>query len=299
MTYGSPKTLSEVPTYLKNVYGGREAPDETVREFKRRYKLIGGSPLIKITKKQAKALETELNNQHLGHSFTVAAAMRFSHPFIAEVINDKSANTDRIVGIIMSPQYSPLIMKGYTNELINAVVKSNGNKNKLKIATDWHMEPLFLQALAKRVTEALDTFPPKVKKNLPVLFSAHSMPKKIIDKEPRYINDLQETASEVAKLAGLSENQWMFCYQSAGHTPEVWLKPDFADIMPELKTKGHKHVLIAPVQFLADHLEILYDVGIAAKEQAEDNGISFTRTESLNVSPLFIKALAEVVKQNY
>jgi len=123
------------------------------------------------------------------------------------------------------------------------------------------------------------------------------MPKRVIEKEPDYINNLKETAASVAELAGLSNERWLFCYQSAGHTPEEWLKPDFADIMPELRTTGHKHVLIAPVQFLADHLEILYDIEIGARQQAEEHGIQFARTESLNTSPLFIKALAEVVKE--
>ena len=130
-----------------------------------------------------------------------------------------------------------------------------------------------------------------------MLLTAHSMPKRVIDKEPNYINHLKETAAAVAELVGLSPERWMFCYQSAGHTPEEWLKPDFADIMPELKATGHSHVLIAPVQFLADHLEILYDIEIGAREQAETHGIQFARTESLNTSPLFIKALAAVVEE--
>jgi ferrochelatase len=123
------------------------------------------------------------------------------------------------------------------------------------------------------------------------------MPKRVVEKEPDYINNLKETAARVAELAGLPPERWMFCYQSAGHTPEEWLKPDFADIMPELRAAGHTHVLIAPVQFLADHLEILYDIEIAARQQAEENGIQFARTESLNTSPLFIKALAAVVQE--
>jgi len=101
----------------------------------------------------------------------------------------------------------------------------------------------------------------------------------------------------VAALAGLPAERWKFCYQSAGHTPEEWLKPDFADIMPELSAAGYRHVLIAPVQFLADHLEILYDIEIAARQQAEEHGMQFARTESLNTSPLFIKALAEAVNE--
>src|SRR5207247_6082072 len=138
-----------------------------------------------------------------------------------------------------------------------------------------------------RVNQALTKLPKEVRDSVTVLFSAHSMPKKVIEKEPDYINDLKDTAALVAKEAGLSKKRWMFCYQSAGHTPEEWLKPDFADIMPELRAAGHTHVLIAPVQFLADHLEILYDIEIGARQQAEKQGIQFTRTDSLNNWPPF------------
>lgn len=298
MTYGSPKTLDDVPVYLKNVYGGKDASEEVIAEFKRRYDLIGGSPLIRITQDQAAALEKELHKQFPhGPAFHVAAGMRFSHPFIDEVVGELGKDTDQIVGIIMSPQYSPIIMSGYVRELTAAVSKLNRREMKLSIATDWHLQKYFIQALAQRVQEALDQLPIDVRNNVPVLFSAHSMPKRVIEKEPDYINHLKETAAAVAKHLALSSDRWMFCYQSAGHTPEEWLKPDFADIMPELQKAGQKHVLIAPVQFLSDHLEILYDVGIGAREQAEEHGIEFARTQSLNTSPLFIKALAEVVKE--
>lgn len=301
MTYGSPKTLKEVPQYLKNVYGGKEAPLETIQEFQRRYKIIGGSPLVMITQQQAAALEQELNKDSRLHGndnvvFRVAAGMRFSQPFIEEVIKEQAEDADSIIGIIMSPQYSPIIMSGYVKELEAVVSKLTHKPLFFKVAGDWHLQPFFIQAMAERVKQALDSFSPDVKKTIPVLFSAHSMPKRVIDKEPDYISDLKETAAEIAKLVGLPKKRWKFCYQSAGHTPEEWLKPDFADIMPELKAQGQTHVLIAPVQFLADHLEILYDVGIGAREQAEEQGIAFARTESLNVSPLFIKALASVVQ---
>lgn len=298
MTYGSPSTLDEVPLYLKNVYGGKDASAENIVEFKRRYQLIEMSPLIQITQSQAGALEKELKKQHPnGPKFQVVAGMRFSNPFIGNVVAELAQDSDTIAGIIMSPQYSPIIMSGYRKELEQAVAKLNKTGLELKIARDWHMQPYFIQALAEKVQHALDKFPNEVKKSVTVLFSAHSMPKRVIDKEPDYINDLKETAIAVAKVVGLSKNRWMFCYQSAGHTPEEWLKPDFADIMPELKAAGQTHVLIAPVQFLADHLEILYDIGIGAKEQAKEHGIKFARTESLNTSPLFIKALATVVEE--
>jgi ferrochelatase len=298
MTYGSPSTLKDVPQYLKNVYGGKDPASENVAEFKRRYKLIGMSPLIQITKAQASALETELHKQIREQSFHVVAGMRFSKPYIADVIAELGNKVDHIVGIIMSPQYSPIIMRGYNRELTEAVANVPKHPLSLSIAEDWHLQPLFISSMAERVTEALTKFPESVRDAVPVLFSAHSMPKRVIDKEPGYIDDLKETAAAIAKAADIHKKRWLFCYQSAGHTPEEWLKPDFADIMPELEKHGQKNVLIAPVQFLADHLEILYDVEIGAREQAEEHGITFARTESLNTSPLFIKALADIVKEH-
>jgi len=221
--------------------------------------------------------------------------MRFAPPLIADVVPEVGAFTHQVIGVILSPQYSPIIMSGYVRTLEDAVAALPGGE--LKIAGDWHLEPLFLQALAQRIRQALGRFPPELRERVPVLLTAHSMPKRVIEQEPDYINNLKETAAAVARLVGLPSERWMFCYQSAGHTPEEWLKPDFADVMPELRLAGHTHVLIAPVQFLADHLEILYDIEIGAREQAEGVGIQFARTESLNTSPLFIKALAAVVQQ--
>jgi ferrochelatase len=299
MTYGSPATLEDMPVYLQNVRGGRPAEEELIAEFRRRYELIGGSPLLPITRQQAFALQEELNVQHPnGPHFHVMAGMRFAPPFIADVVPEVAADASKLVGVIMSPQYSPIIMSGYVRTLQDAVAELDRPDLTLKIAEDWHMQPYFLQAVAERVRQALDNMPADVRDSVPVLLSAHSMPKRVVEKEPQYIDSLKETAAAIAQLAGLAEDRWMFCYQSAGHTPEEWLKPDFADVMPELKAAGHTHVLIAPVQFLADHLEILYDIEIGAREQAEEHDIFFSRTESLNTSPLFIKALAEVVKAN-
>ncbi len=298
MTYGSPATLDDIPVYLKHVYGGRSASPEVITEFRRRYDLIGGSPLLRITREQAAALQEELNSGSSdGTTYHTVAGMRFAPPFIEDVVPEAAAGAQKLVGIIMSPQYSPIIMKGYVRTLEDAVADLHQDDITLKIATDWHMQPYFLQALAERVQQALERFPEDVRERVPVLLTAHSMPKRVIENEPDYINDLKETATTIAKMVNLPDERWMFCYQSAGHTPEEWLKPDFADVMPELKQAGHTHVLIAPVQFLADHLEILYDIEVGAREQAEEHGIEFARIESLNTSPLFIKALAEVVKE--
>ncbi|GCE10925.1 ferrochelatase [Tengunoibacter tsumagoiensis] len=297
MTYGSPATLDDIPAYIKNVYGGREPSEEILTEFRRRYNLIGGSPLIRITNEQAAALQEELNQQSNGVHYRVTAGMRFSPPFIADVVPEAAAGAETLVGIIMSPQYSPIIMSGYIKTLEDAVADLERSDLTLKISRDWHLQPYFIQAVARRVITALNRFPAEERDQVPVLLTAHSMPKRVIEREPDYINNLKQTAAAIAKEAGLADDRWQFCYQSAGHTPEEWLKPDFADIMPELQQQGKKSVLIAPVQFLADHLEILYDIEVGAREQAEEHGIFFARTESLNTDPLFIKALAAVVHE--
>ncbi|GCE26702.1 ferrochelatase [Dictyobacter alpinus] len=297
MTYGSPATLDDIPAYITNVYGGREPSEEVLTEFRRRYDLIGGSPLIRITRDQAQALEEELNASSTdGTTYHVTAGMRFSPPFVADMVPETAAGAQSLVGIIMSPQYSPIIMSGYIKTLTQAYEHLHQDGLELKISTDWHLQPFFLDAVAERVKQALERFPADQRAEVPVLLTAHSMPKRVIENEPDYINHLKETAAEIAKRADLASDRWMFCYQSAGHTPEEWLKPDFADVMPELKEAGKQQVLIAPVQFLADHLEILYDIEVGAREQAEEHGIQFARIESLNTSPLFIKALAAVVK---
>ncbi|MBA2284954.1 MAG: ferrochelatase [Ktedonobacteraceae bacterium] len=298
MTYGSPATLDDIPVYLTHIRGGRAPDEELITEFRRRYDLIGGSPLLRITRAQAQALQEELNTQHpTGPAFHVVAGMRFAPPFVADVVPEAAAGAQQVVGVIMSPQYSPIIMRGYVQTLEDAVAGLQRDDLMVRVTGDWHLQPSFLQAVTERVQQALDRFPPDVRARVPVLFTAHSMPKRVVEKEPNYINALKETAAALAEKLALPSERWMFCYQSAGHTPEEWLKPDFADVMPELKAAGHTHVLIAPVQFLADHLEILYDIEIGAREQAEAAGIQFARIESLNTSPLFIKALATVVQE--
>jgi ferrochelatase len=296
MTYGSPATLDDVPAYLRSVRGGRQPDAALVAEFRRRYELIGGSPLLRITSAQAAALEAELNRLEDGNSYGVGAAMRFSPPLIADVLGAEAPESGQVVGVIMSPQFSPTIMGGYIKALRDGVVQLHRDGLAVRVATDWHLQPYFLEALAERVREAIDRMPASVRDEVPVLLTAHSMPKRVVDGEPGYIKQLEETAAAVAELAGLTESRWMFCYQSAGHTPEEWLKPDFADVMPQLRDGGHSHVLVAPVQFLADHLEILYDIDIGARDQAKKSGIEFARIESLNTSPLFIKALSGVVQ---
>lgn len=293
MTYGSPASLDDVPRYLSAVRGGRAADAELVTEFTRRYRVIGGSPLVRITTAQAAALQTRL-----GRGYLVHAAMRFSPPTVEEQLAGLvAAGARRVVGIILSPQYSPLIMGGYHRALAAAAEALGADAPEIVVAGAWHTQPSFLDALAGRVSGALATFPPAERDTVPVLLTAHSLPRRIADEEPGYLDQLAVTAREVATRAGLADDRWTFCWQSAGHEPGEWMKPDFADLMPVLRAAGHRSVLVAPVQFLADHLEILYDIDVGAREQAESQGMRFRRIASLDTDERFIDALAHVTRE--
>ncbi|CAN5691946.1 ferrochelatase [soil metagenome] len=293
LTYGSPASLGDVPRYVSAVRGGREVSDEAVTEFKRRYSVIGGSPLIGITEAQAAALEARLAGRAL-----VRAAMRFSEPSIAAQLADlRSAGVSRVVGMTMSPQYSPLLMGGYARALDAALAELGAADVTAVMAGAWHTEPAFVAALAGRIEQGLARFADDERASVPLLFTAHSLPRRVAEQEPAYLAQLEETAVAVAEAAGIERARWTFCWQSAGHEPGEWMKPDFAELMPRLAADGHRSVLVVPVQFLADHLEILYDVDIAAREQAEQAGLRFARIASLNDDARLIEAFAQVAQR--
>ncbi len=290
MTYGSPADdLHDLADYLAAVRGGRPAPEDLVTEFRRRYEVIGGSPLIPITRQQAAAVQERLLDDGIDTVATVG--MRFSRPSIVDGLRELAGAGCRTVSaVIMSPQYSELLMAGYRRALDAAVVELGAGAPAVHLVPAWYRERAFLQAVAERVREGLDRLP----EGAPVLLTAHSLPKRVADAEPAYLEQLRETAQSVADAAGVPEDRWTFCWQSAGHEPGEWMKPDFVDVLPRLAAAGHSAVLVAPIQFLADHLEILYDVDIGARAQAEAAGLTFARIESLNMSPTFIGALARV-----
>ncbi|HEX7172675.1 MAG TPA: ferrochelatase [Candidatus Limnocylindria bacterium] len=294
MTYGSPAAdLHDLPEYLAAVRGGRAPSGELVDEFRRRYELIGGSPLVAITRDQAAAVEDRLRSDGIDACATVG--MRFSDPSIGEGLRrlaDLGCTT--VTAIVMSPQYSELLMAGYRRAIEDATEELGQAAPTVRLAPAWFREPAFLEAVAERIRSGLEPLPAGV----PVLLTAHSLPRRVAEAEPGYLGQLAETGELVAAAAGLGRDRWWFCWQSAGHEPGEWMTPDFSDLLPALRDAGHTSVLVAPIQFLADHLEILYDVDIGAREQAEAAGLVFARIESLNISPTFIRGLAGIARQN-
>ena len=296
MSFGTPSSLDEVPDYLARVRGGRPMPPEVVAEMQRRYRLIGGSPLTRITREQAGALEARLNADADG-AYRVAVGMRHAQPWIADALTGLAAEgAEQVVALVMSPQYSDVIMGGY----LRAVEEARATLPRpvpTRVAAAWHTLPAFVDALAQRVREALDGLPAPERESIPLLLTAHSLPKSVADREPGYMDQLRDTARLVADAVGIPDERWRFAYQSAGHAPQEWLRPDLTEIFPELRHAGHRSVLVAPVQFLADHLELLYDIDIAAREQAEGAGLRLFRAGALNTMPQFIRTLANVVQR--
>ena len=287
MTYGAPRDDAELPGYLARVRGGREPEAALVTEMRARYARIGGSPLIAITAAQAAALGAALGPDH-----RVAAGMRFSDPSIASAVADvASRGADTLVGICLSPQWSPLLMGGYERAMGQAAAEVG---MPFRMAGAWHDEPAFAAALAERIAEALREI---ADPDVPLLLTAHSLPKRVFDTEQSYIAQLRETADLVAAAAGLGTDRWQWAYQSAGHTAEEWLRPDLKELFPALAAAGRRDVLVVPIQFLADHLEVLYDLDVAAHDEAVTAGLRYHRIRMPNTQPAFIAALAAVVRR--
>jgi ferrochelatase len=294
MTYGSPSNVEEMPAYLRSIRGGREPSPELLAEFIRRYEVIGWSPLVRITRAQGAALKRHLDEADGPGRHLVEVGMLHSEPGIAGAVRRLAeAGAEQVLGIVLSPQYSSIIMGRY-NRALEEAGQALGPNGQVSVAGAWHLLPEFVEALAERTVEALAALPGG-RHDVPVLLTAHSLPKPVVDREPGYVVQLTDTAEAIAKRVGLEPERWRFAYQSAGHTPEEWLRPDLKELLPGLRDAGHEAVLVVPVQFLADHLEILYDLDVAARQEAEEVGIAFHRIELPNTQTAFIRALAEVV----
>ena len=295
-TFGSAVTADDVPAYLSSVRGGREVPGDLIDEFRRRYDLIVRSPLIDITEAQGRALQTLLDAADGASGTRVVVGMLHSAPSLPDAFDVLLADgVGRIVVIVLAPQYSPIILAGYERTV--AAWSSAHPDVDIHIAGAWHLLREWIDTLSERVTEAIEQVDPQVRERMPIVFTAHSLPRSVVDRDPGYIDQLRATAEAVAARLHLDQGRWQFAYQSAGHTPEEWLTPDVKDLFPAFRDSGITEVLVVPLQFLADHLEILYDIDIAAGEEAATAGIVMHRIALPNTQPAFIRALAAVVER--
>jgi ferrochelatase len=292
MTYGSATTAEHVDEYMTRIYHGK-ASRELIEDFQMRYRLVGHSPLVEITQAQASLLQEKLGDNHI-----VRAAMRHSAPLIKDVVAQcRAAGAVKIIGIILSPQFSSFIMEGYRTALYAAAKENGFAESDVVVAKPWPTESHFVELLAKRVRESLAKLETLHDTHIPVVFTTHSLPERVVASDPSYLDQLKATRDAVLEKLNDPNLEWHAGYQSAGHTPEAWLKPDLVDILAILKEKKSPAVLIVPIQFLADHLEILYDLDIAGAQQCAENNIAYNRTELPNTDPLFIESLASIVSR--
>jgi ferrochelatase len=288
LTYGSATDAEGVPAFLACIYG-KDAPAERIAEFERRYRLIGHSPLVEITGRQATLLE-----EKLGAGFVVRVGMRYSEPTILSAVSAcKAAGATKLIGILLAPQQSAFITDGYRAAFLEAGRACGYDDAHITLAGAWPTEKYLIQILAERTKTALGELRARHDTEIPAIFTTHSLPKRVVESDPEYLEQLQSTIRAV--IAHLDDPQlsWHAAYQSAGHTPGEWMKPDLTDVLDGLRGKVPA-VLIAPIQFLTDHLEVLYDLDIAAKAECEERGIEYNRITLPNTDPLLVDALASL-----
>jgi protoporphyrin/coproporphyrin ferrochelatase len=278
MAYGSPERLSDVPAYYADIRGGRPIAPELLEDLVERYRRLGieeSSPLNAITEQTRVALEAELG-------FPVHTGMKHWTPRIADAAAAAlGGGADTVAGLVLAPHYSALSIKGYREQLERAL----GGRAELRFVESWHDEPGFVALLADRVRGT----------GAHVVFTAHSLPARVLDIGDPYKEQLLETARLVAAAAALE--RWSFSFQSESPTGEPWLGPDILDHLRTLHGQGVTDVLLCPIGFVSDHLEIRWDLDVEATELAHELGLRLERIEMPNDDPAFVRTLAEVVRR--
>jgi ferrochelatase len=265
---------------------------EFVEEFKHRYTLIGGkSPLTALTYEQAR--HTRLVLQQRGYEGPVYVGMRHWSPWIKDVIGQMYIQgIEEAVAIVMAPHYSSMSIGRYWAK-INEAQEIVGSKINFSFVDAWYQQPKFLQAVENHVRAGLEKFAPEERDGVKIVFTAHSLPARLIKMGDPYDDQLKENARLVAERLGAVD--WMFSYQSAAETGEPWLGPQLEEVVVELAQSGYKNMLVAPIGFVCDHVEILYDIDIEAQQLAQQHHIRLERIESMNSDPLFIEAVADAL----
>jgi ferrochelatase len=291
MAYGSPNSLDEVGEYLRQVRGGRLPTPEEVERLQERYRQVGGqTPLLEITFAQAKALGEKL--QAGGINSKVYVGMKHWHPFIEDVVEKiVSDGAPRIIGLALAPHYSKLSIGGYVGAVNRGLARTE-RPIPFTMVESWHDQQSLINALSRQVHDGLEKFSDP--SEAVVLFTAHSLPKKFVQDDDPYWNQLQETSRLVATESGVKT--WDFAFQSAGHPIDSWMGPSIKEKITELSSNGFRELLVCPIGFVSDHLEILYDLDIEAKSYAMSLGTRLERTASLNDDPELISAIASQLR---
>ncbi len=289
MAYGGPDNLEEVEPYLMDVRGYRPTSPEIVQEVRERYREIGGrSPILERTQAQAEALESALNAQG-EKDFKAFLGMKHWHPYIKDTLTEMcDQEIERVVGLVMAPHYSRMSIETYFKKIEEA-----NSGIQLARIDDWHLLPEYLKALARRVREALARFPESVRADVPIIFTAHSLPERILEWNDPYPKQLQETVDEVMKILGPHPHE--FAFQSAAISKDPWLGPDASEPIERLAAEGKRDILICPIGFVCEHVEILYDIDIVYQDLAKRLGVHLERIDMLNDDPEMMSGLARLV----
>ena len=294
MAMGGPDSLENVEPYLLDVRGGRPTSPELVEEIRERYRVTGGkSPVLDITREVARALEQRLNRTG-DVQYRCYVGLRHWHPFIKETYAELlEALPERIIGLCMAPQYSSLSIGAYLRKVEEARAEL-ANETPISFVTSWHCHPLLIAAIVENIRRTLERFPAEVRAQAPVLFTAHSLPERVVAMKDPYPEEVQGTARAVSKQLGSQPTR--FAYQSQGRSGEKWLGPSVEETVADLAKEGYRHVLVAPIGFLCDHVETLYDIDIELAQLARMKGIQLERIPMLNASAPLIDILTSVVE---
>jgi len=286
MSYGSPSGPEDLERYYTDIRRGRPPSPEQLDELRARYEAIGGiSPLAERTRAQAAGVQRALDAAAPGR-FRVWSGAKHSAPSIEDAVAEAAAGADRLVALVLAPHYSALSVGEYMER---AEAAAHGAGVEVRGVRSWHLEAGFVGALADRLTSALAPLSGEAH----TLFTAHSLPSRLVGMGDPYPDQLAETAAAVAARAGVS--RWSVAWQSAARTPEPWLGPDVVEAIGAAADEGARAVVVCPAGFTSDHLEILYDLDVVAREAAEKRGLRFVRTASLNDDPALCQALARVI----
>lgn len=293
MAYGGPNSLDEIPGYLADIRSGRSTPRRILDEIRNNYRQIGGkSPLLEITRSQVAAIQAHFKTS----KFKFYLGMRHWSPWIEDTIRDMLEDgITQAVSLVLAPHYSKLSIAKYQAKITAGLELYHGQIEFAHVES-YHDAPGLIQAFANRVEEGLRRWPADMRSDVHVVFSAHSLPVRIIKMGDPYADQLHETARLVAEKTGLAEAQWSWSYQSAGRSPEPWLGPQLPEHLAALAGKGIRNVVSVPVGFVSDHVEILYDIDIQAQQTAKELTVRLERPPALNEDPLFIEMLCKIIQ---